>query len=245
MRKSIAAAVIAASAATSACGQKRVKTAGRPSRGITRSAISTRSRSPAHTTSSAHRRQSGGPRAGSEKMLEHTVVEVQGDKLVIRPRTQKGWFHSGWHFRDTAEFTVTVPKLRGAAIGGSGDIKVDEVQGEAFEGSVAGSGGLDVAKLDVQSLKLSVAGSGGAQGRRGRAQSAEIRHRRLGRHRRQGRPGADRRSVDRRVGQRRRQRDRNRRRQHHGFRRRRRYRRRQMLGQQGRLRQRQLLLKRS
>ena len=94
------------------------------------------------------------------------VVEVKGGKLVIRPDRQDGLFRSGWHFHGTVDVTVTVPKLRGAAIAGSGDMKVNEVKGDEFDGSVAGSGGLDVGKLDVQTLKLSVAGSGGSQGRR-------------------------------------------------------------------------------
>ena len=81
---------------------------------------------------------------GSEKLLERTVVEVKGDKLLIRPEESKGWFHFGWSTHGKANFTVTVPQLSGATIAGSGGIKVDKVQGDRFEGTVAGSGGLDV-----------------------------------------------------------------------------------------------------
>ena len=35
-------------------------------------------------------------RKGSEKLLERTVVEVKGDKLIIHPEQQNGWFHCGW-----------------------------------------------------------------------------------------------------------------------------------------------------
>jgi hypothetical protein len=108
---------------------------------------------------------------GSEKLLEHTTVEVDGDKLVIRPERQGGWFHFGWSNHGEAHFTVTVPQLSGATIAGSGDIKVDRVAGQKFEGTVTGSGGIAVAALDVQSLKLSIAGSGGVKGS-GKAQSA-------------------------------------------------------------------------
>jgi hypothetical protein len=110
---------------------------------------------------------------GSEKLLERTVVEVRDDKLLIHPEQHNGFFHLGWSSHGKAHFTVTVPQLSGATIAGSGDIRVDKVQGQRFEGTVAGSGGIDVAAMDVQALKLSIAGSGGVKAGSGKAQSAE------------------------------------------------------------------------
>jgi Putative auto-transporter adhesin, head GIN domain len=110
---------------------------------------------------------------GSQKLLERTVVEVRGDKLLIHPEQHNGLFHFGWSNHGKAHFTVTVPQLSGATIAGSGDIRVDKVQGQRFEGTVAGSGGIDVAAMDVQALKLSIAGSGGVKAGSGKAQSAE------------------------------------------------------------------------
>ena len=175
MRKSIAAALIAASAAVSGCGHNRSENGG-PT--VARN----------YPVGNFDQVEVGGPfnvqvstganpsvsARGPQKMLEHMVVEVKGGKLVIRQDRQDGLFRSGWHFRGTVDVTVTVPKLRGASIAGSGDMKVNEVKGDEFDGSVAGSGGLDVAKLDVQTLKLSVAGSGAARALAGRAQSAEL-----------------------------------------------------------------------
>jgi hypothetical protein len=109
---------------------------------------------------------------GSEKLLERTTVEVKGDRLLIRPKHSGGWFHFGWSSGGHANFTVTVPQLSGATIAGSGDITVDKVQGDRFEGTVAGSGGLDVAAINVQTLKLAIAGSGSAKAASGKAQSA-------------------------------------------------------------------------
>jgi len=109
---------------------------------------------------------------GAQKLLEKTLVEVKGDKLVIRPKDNRGWLSFGWHSKGKAVFAVTVPRLTGVTIAGSGDIKVDKVQGDSFDGTVAGSGGLNVAALDVQSLKLSIAGSGGVKAGAGRARSA-------------------------------------------------------------------------
>ena len=109
---------------------------------------------------------------GSEKLLEHTVVEVKDGKLLIHPEGQKGWFHSGWH-HGKASFTVTVPELRGATIAGSGGIKVDKVAGDSFEGTIAGSGGLQLASAEVNTLKLSIGGSGGIRTGAGTAKVAE------------------------------------------------------------------------
>ena len=110
---------------------------------------------------------------GSEKLLERTSVEVEGNKLVIRPEHSGGLFHFGWSSSGKAAFTVTVPQLTGATIAGSGDIRVDRVAGQSFEGKVAGSGGLDVAAMEVQFLKLAIGGSGGVKAGAGKAQTAD------------------------------------------------------------------------
>jgi hypothetical protein len=174
MRKSIAAAVIAASAATSACGHDRSEGAG-PT--VSRNyQVGNFQAIEVAGPYDVQVRTGGNPSvsaSGGEKLLERTVVEVRGDKLVIRPEEQRGWFHFGWSSSGKASFTVTVPQLSGATIAGSGNIKVDKVQGASFAGDVAGSGGLIIAAMDVQNLNLSIAGSGGVKAGAGRAQSAE------------------------------------------------------------------------
>jgi hypothetical protein len=173
MRKIIAAAVFAAATATSACGQVHAEDGG-----------PTVSRN--YQVGSFNQIEVAGPydvevrtgtnpsvsARGSEKLLEKTVVEVRGDKLVIRPEHEGGWFHVGWTSHGHANFAVTVPQLSGATIAGSGGIKVDRVAGSHFEGTVAGSGDLNVGTMDVQSLKLAIAGSGGVKAGQGKAQSA-------------------------------------------------------------------------
>lgn len=110
---------------------------------------------------------------GSARLLEHTVVEVQGDKLVIHPENNHSFFNFGWGHHGKAHFVVTVPQLDGATIAGSGDIRIDKIAGANFDGAVAGSGSLDIASTNVQQLKLSIAGSGGVKARDGTAQSAK------------------------------------------------------------------------
>jgi len=175
MRKAIAAAVIAASAATSACGKVHAEDGG-----------PTVSRN--YQVGSFDQIEVAGPynvqvrtgsnpsvtAKGSQKMIEHLVVEVRDGKLAIHSEKQKGWFHTGWNFRGNVDVVVTVPQLRGASIAGSGGIKVDQIKGDTFAGEIPGSGGLDVATVDVQTLKLAIAGSGGTKIGSGRAQSAKF-----------------------------------------------------------------------
>ncbi len=110
---------------------------------------------------------------GSEKLLERTVVEVQGDKLVIHPENGHSFFHFGWENRGKAKFAVTVPQLSGLTLAGSGDIHIDRVQGQSFEGTIAGHGDLTVGTIDVQQLKMTIAGSGDAKAQAGKAQAAD------------------------------------------------------------------------
>ncbi|MFL6729510.1 MAG: head GIN domain-containing protein [Sphingomicrobium sp.] len=173
MRNFVAAAVIAATVATSACGRSHAEEGG-PT--VARNyqvgnfqeievagPYDVTVRTGAAPTVSAR---------GSQKMIEHMVVEVKDGKLLIHPEKQKGWFGGGWNFRGKVDLAVTVPQLREATIAGSGDIAIDRIQGDRFDGTVAGSGGLDVAALDVQKLNLTIAGSGGVKAVAGKAQSA-------------------------------------------------------------------------
>ena len=175
MRKPIAAAaIIVAAAATPACSHDRSEDGG-PTVSRSYQVGGFRQIEVAGPYDVEVRTGSGPSVAakGSEKLLKRTIVEVKGDKLLIHPEKQKGWFHTGWSSRGKASFVVTVPQLSAATIAGSGGIKVDRVAGASFDGTIAGSGGLVLASTDVQSLKLSIAGSGGIQAGRGKAKSAE------------------------------------------------------------------------
>lgn len=173
MRKSIAAAVIAACSATSACGQMHDEGSG-PT--VSRNyEVGNFQQIEVAGPYEVTVRTGGNPGVsaeGGQKLLDRTVVVVQGDKLVIHPEEQHSWFsftrHSG-----KANFTVTVPQLAGATIAGSGDIHIDHVQGNSFNGAVAGSGGLQVENVEVGTLKLQIGGSGSAKAIAGKAQTAD------------------------------------------------------------------------
>jgi hypothetical protein len=174
MRKSVAAGIIAAAAATGACGQTHSEGAG-PTVSRTYQVGNFREIEVAGPYDVTVRTGAnpGVSAQGGEKLLARTIVEVKGDKLVIHPQERHGFFNFGWSSHGSANFTVTVPELSGATIAGSGDIHVDHVKGDSFEGTVAGSGGLNVDTVEVQSLKLSIAGSGSAKAGAGKAQSAD------------------------------------------------------------------------
>lgn len=108
---------------------------------------------------------------GNEKAIENLEVAVENNVLVIRHKKRTGfsWGSKG----GKVALTVTVPNLRGAELAGSGDIKVDRVAGDSFDGGIAGSGNLKVDRIEVGSLKLSIAGSGNAEVGSGRAKNAE------------------------------------------------------------------------
>ena len=123
-------------------------------------------------------RTGGAPGAraeGPQEALERLVVEVRGDELRIHPR-KESWmgFGSGASRHGEVRLTVTVPRLSAARIAGSGDMSIDRVEGERFEGAVAGSGNLDLGAIEVGELKLAVAGSGDVRAGRGRARTIEF-----------------------------------------------------------------------
>jgi hypothetical protein len=109
---------------------------------------------------------------GSAKLVEKMVVEVEGSTLKIHPEKRSGWFSGGFNWKgDHAKVTVSVPALVGAAIAGSGDVRIDKVGGRSFAGEIAGSGNLNLGEVRVQDLELTIAGSGKAEAAGQAAQS--------------------------------------------------------------------------
>lgn len=96
---------------------------------------------------------------GDAETLERLRVELDGRSLKI------GTVRTSWLKRRNsggkAVVYVTMPALAKAGVAGSGDMRVDRVEGERFSGSVAGSGDLQLASLKVSDASFSVAGSGG------------------------------------------------------------------------------------
>lgn len=109
---------------------------------------------------------------GDTGLLERLEVKVENGVLSIGQKKGK------WSFgrsRDHGAVTVhvSVPSLRGAEVAGSGDLKIDTVQGDDFAASIAGSGDLQVASLRAKTASFSIAGSGGVSAA-GSAESADF-----------------------------------------------------------------------
>jgi Putative auto-transporter adhesin, head GIN domain len=108
---------------------------------------------------------------GDAETLERLEIRVEDGELHIGMK--KGKWSVGWH-RDRPPVTirVTAPTLSGASIGGSGDMRIDKVEGGRFAASIGGSGDMDIASLKVDEARFSIAGSGGirAKGSAGRSE---------------------------------------------------------------------------
>jgi hypothetical protein len=171
MRKSLA-AMLVASAAVSACGRSHAEDAGRvvsrnyqvgnftalDAAGPFDVTVQTGAKPSVHVE-------------GNQALVDKLKVEVDGDRLKIRPEREKGWF--SWNsVHGKARIMVTVPELRAASLAGAGGIHIDKVQGDSFEGSIAGSGDLNIQSIAVGHLKIGIAGSGSMSGT-GKAQSAD------------------------------------------------------------------------
>ena len=175
MRKALAAAVIiAASTATSGCGQYRSEDPGPVVSRNYQVGNFTQVEVAGPFDVNIHTGANPGVSArGNQRLIERLQVEVKGNKLLIHPESEHRWF-GGWHWtHGKGTISVTVPMVEAAVLAGAGNLNVDNVRGDRFDGKIAGSGDLSVGSVDVSSLKLGIAGSGGAVARAGKAQQAE------------------------------------------------------------------------
>lgn len=109
---------------------------------------------------------------GAQNAINRMIVEVRGGKLLIHARKENGTFN--WGSRGLVKIAVTVPQLRGAHIAGSGDMRIDRVKAQSFDGGIAGSGDLSLGEIEVEALNFDVGGSGSVEAKRGRAQSISL-----------------------------------------------------------------------
>ena len=93
---------------------------------------------------------------GPANVLDRLELDVQGDSLNI------GMKKGRWSFRDPGKTVihVTMPAIEAAAIGGSGDMRIDKAEGRGFSASIGGSGNIDIASIRVGEASFSIAGSG-------------------------------------------------------------------------------------
>lgn len=89
---------------------------------------------------------------GDPSALDRLKITREGDSLRVSRRngTSTG----------RAQVFVTMPVIRGADVGGSGNMMIDRVQAEEFEGRIAGSGNLAIGQIAARETEFSIAGSG-------------------------------------------------------------------------------------
>lgn len=108
---------------------------------------------------------------GSPGALGQLEVVVDDGELTIRPKNQR---RTDWGSLSSATFYVTAPRLERIAQAGSGDVRVDRIEGSSFEGAIAGSGELAIDVLNVDEADFSIAGTGSVVVAAGTADETEV-----------------------------------------------------------------------
>jgi hypothetical protein len=108
---------------------------------------------------------------GEAEMLDRLDMSVEGRSLRIGMK-RGNWLNFG--SRSKTRIFVTLPAIEAAAVAGSGDMRIDRVQGSRFSGRVAGSGDLQIGAMRVGEAEFAISGSGGirASGTAQRASSS-------------------------------------------------------------------------
>jgi hypothetical protein len=97
---------------------------------------------------------------GDSDLLDRLEIVVRDNALHIGYRKDNSWSWGFSHDRKPVTVYVSLPSIKGAAIGGSGDIRIDKVDGGDFSGSIGGSGDLQIGAMKVGQANFNIAGSG-------------------------------------------------------------------------------------
>ncbi|SEN52664.1 Putative auto-transporter adhesin, head GIN domain [Sphingomonas gellani] len=92
---------------------------------------------------------------GAPAALDKLRVRKSGNTVDLGQERGVSWSRG-----DTLHITITMPRIKGASIGGSGSISVDRVAGDSFDGNIGGSGRLSLAQVNVTTASFAVGGSG-------------------------------------------------------------------------------------
>ncbi|QIG81626.1 head GIN domain-containing protein [Stakelama tenebrarum] len=93
---------------------------------------------------------------GPAEEIAELRIEVVDGELRIASDHDRSW---SWGSREGVRVQVTMPRVEGASISGSGDMDVARAEGD-FAGSVSGSGNLVIHAIDAQTVSLAISGSG-------------------------------------------------------------------------------------
>jgi hypothetical protein len=96
---------------------------------------------------------------GDSKLIERLEITVKDGELRIGEKDRSGFSWSS-NNRQALTIYVTAPSLRSAAVAGSGDLKVDKVEGKTFAAAIGGSGNIDLPSMKVEEASFAIGGSG-------------------------------------------------------------------------------------
>ncbi|MFS2110814.1 head GIN domain-containing protein [Sphingomonas sp. Sphisp140] len=94
---------------------------------------------------------------GDSAILDQLEIQVVDGTLRIGRKDRRGF--SWGHSDQSVKVSVTLPKLVGATLTGTGDISVDKAEGD-FHGKITGTGDLKIAALAATDADLSITGTG-------------------------------------------------------------------------------------
>lgn len=95
---------------------------------------------------------------GPAAVLATMRVEREGDTLKIARRDPRAKGDPA--LERQVRFTVTMPSLSAAALGGSGAITIDRVSGPHFSAAVGGQGAITIDALATDAAEVSIGGTG-------------------------------------------------------------------------------------
>lgn len=94
----------------------------------------------------------------AEGAIARLQVLVEDGELIIRPRDGMGW---DWPGFDSTTLYVTLPRLTRVSLNGSGEIAIDKVRSDRFEGVIEGFGGeIEIKGLEVDQAEFTINGPG-------------------------------------------------------------------------------------
>lgn len=96
---------------------------------------------------------------GDADELERMEIRVENGTLKIGRQRERG-FMSGWKNKGPVTVYVSVPALRAASLAGAGDMTIDRIEGQAFNGSIAGAGDMKIGLIRVAEARFDIAGAG-------------------------------------------------------------------------------------
>jgi hypothetical protein len=108
---------------------------------------------------------------GRAGLLDRLTVRVEDGELRLGRESGIDW--GGNAQLGNAVITVTMPRLEGITLAGSGEVRADRLDGGAASLTLAGSGNLTVSDGVVDTVEMTLAGSGDMV-LLGRARSADI-----------------------------------------------------------------------